>query len=105
VKTGPHSFRDPTGVEWHIKGPSKVCGPGYVDAWSEDGKAVTVRPVAYLAAAGLALPDTDPGIPEGSCPVCTKELEPSGACFECEGPSALGMIEVEPGEWAFPEHA
>jgi len=56
VKTGPHSFTDATGIEWHIEGYSRVCGAAYVDCRTEDGKALTVRPIAYLAAAGLSDP-------------------------------------------------
>jgi len=54
--TGPHSFTDATGVEWDIEGYSRTCGPSYVDCRSKDGKALTVRPLAYLAPAGLSLP-------------------------------------------------
>lgn len=60
MKTGPHSFTDATGVEWHIEGYSTVCGPSYVDCRSEDGAALTVRPVAYLAPAGLTIPEDAP---------------------------------------------
>jgi hypothetical protein len=61
--TGPHSFTDPTGVEWDIVGYSRVCGPAYVDCRSKDGVALTVRPLAYLAPAGLSLPaDAEPPV-------------------------------------------
>jgi hypothetical protein len=58
--TGPHSFKDETGVEWFIEGYSRACGPSYVDCRSADGKAITVRPVAYLAASGLSIPADAP---------------------------------------------
>ncbi len=57
MKTGPHSFLDATGVEWHITGYSKSCGEMYADCRSADGKALTVRPVAYLGPAGLSVPE------------------------------------------------
>lgn len=58
--TGPHSFTDATGVEWHIEGYSRTCGAAYVDCRTADGKALTVRPVAYLAPAGLSIPEGAP---------------------------------------------
>lgn len=57
MKTGPHSFTDATGVEWIIEGYSRACGPAYADCRAADGgDAITVRPIAYLASAGLSLP-------------------------------------------------
>lgn len=57
MKTGPHSFTDATGVEWIITGYSRACGPAYADCRAADGgDAITVRPIAYLASAGLSLP-------------------------------------------------
>jgi hypothetical protein len=60
MKTGPHSFTDAAGIEWHIEGLSRVCSDAYVDCRSADGKAITVRPVAYLAPAGLSIPADAP---------------------------------------------
>lgn len=54
-KTGRYSFKDSSGVEWFIRGPSKNC-PGYTDCWTADGKAVTVRQTDLLLAAGMAIP-------------------------------------------------
>lgn len=60
MRTSDYSFTDATGVEWHITGYSKVCGPAYVDCRSSDGKALTVRPVAYLGPSGLSIPEDAP---------------------------------------------
>lgn len=54
MKTGPHSFTDVDGVEWHIVGPYEHVA-GYALIRTAD--AVSLRPIGYLEAAGLSMPE------------------------------------------------
>lgn len=107
---------DEHGVEWTILGaPSDFCGAQYAELATDDGRR-TVRQVGMLRQAGYDVPvrevEARP-VTEGRCiewsgekrdDVPFEHVAPGESAFD-QPDQFEGMVEVEPGVFAFADHA